>query len=247
MTNKYNMLIEICANSYKSAINAEKAGANRIELCSELAVGGITPSYGLLKKVMNDLTIPVHVLIRPRSGDFTFSKAEFEIMKENIQLCKELGVAGIVSGVLHLNNTIDIERTHQLVALSKPLNFTFHRAFDWIQNPLESIKKLEEIGVSRILTSGQKASAEKGIQNLFEWNNSTTITILPGGGISTDNILLFQENGFKEVHLSASTQIKTIEKPLISMNSHTHFEETKRATSDVQKIKNCIAILSNEK
>ncbi|MFT4576632.1 MAG: copper homeostasis protein [Polaribacter sp.] len=247
MTNKYNMLIEICANSYQSAINSEKAGANRIELCSELAVGGITPSYGLLKKVMNDLTIPVHVLIRPRSGDFTFSDAEFEIMKENIQLSKELGVAGIVSGVLHLNNTIDIERTHQLVALSKPMNFTFHRAFDWIQNPLESIKELEEIGVSRILTSGQKASAEKGIQNLFEWNNSTTITILPGGGISTDNILLFQENGFKEVHLSASTQIKTIEKPLISMNSHTHFEETKRATSDVQKIKNCIAILSNEK
>jgi copper homeostasis protein len=241
------MLIEICANSYQSAINAEKAGANRIELCSELAVGGITPSYGLLKKVMNDLTIPVHVLIRPRSGDFMFSDAEFEIMKENIQLCKELGVAGIVSGVLHLDNTLDIERTHQLVALSKPLNFTFHRAFDWIQNPIKAIKELEKIGVSRILTSGQEASAEKGIQNLIEWNNLTTTTILPGGGISSENVLLFQENGFKEVHLSASTQIKTIEKPLISMNSHTHFEETKIATSDVQKIKNCIAILSNEK
>jgi len=241
-----NMKVEICANSYQSAINAEKAGANRIELCSELAIGGITPSYGLLKKVINDLAIPVHVLIRPRSGDFTFSEAEFEIMKENIQLCKELGVAGIVSGVLHFDTTIDIERTQELVALSNPMNFTFHRAFDWVSNPLEEIKKLESIGVQRILSSGQEASAEKGIDHLVHWNNATNITIMPGGGINNSNIKLFQENGFKEVHLSASTQIKTIEKPRISMNSHKHFEETKLATSDVQKIKDCIALLSNE-
>ena len=125
------MKLEICANSYQSASNAEKAGAHRIELCAELAVGGITPSYGLLKKVMHDLTIPVHVLIRPRSGDFTYSDAEFQIMKENILICKELGVTGIVSGVLKLDNTIDIERTKELVAVAKPMNFTFHRAFDW--------------------------------------------------------------------------------------------------------------------
>jgi copper homeostasis protein len=240
------MFIEICANSYQSAINAEKAGANRIELCSELAVGGITPSFGLLKKVMTDLRIPVHVLIRPRSGDFTFSNAEFEIIKENILLCKELGVAGIVSGVLHFDNTIDYKRTQELVALSKPMNFTFHRAFDWAKYPLESIKKLEKIGVARILTSGQEASAGKGIHNLIKWKNTSAITIMPGGGIGTENILKFQENGFKEVHLSASTQIKTIEKPFISMNSNKHFEETKIATSDIQKIKKCIALLSHE-
>jgi len=240
------MLIEICANSYQSAINAEKAGANRIELCSELAIGGITPSYGLLKKVMNDLTIPVHVLIRPSSGDFTFSDAEFEIMKDNIQLCKELGVAGIVSGVLQLDNTIDIERTQVLVALSKPMNFTFHRAFDWVINPLAAIKKLENISIQRILTSGQEASAEKGIDKLEHWNKSTDIEIMPGGGIHTSNIKLFQVNGFKEVHLSASTQIKTIDTPPISMNSHKHFEETQLAISDVQKITDCIALLSNE-
>ncbi len=240
------MLVEICANSYQSAINAEKAGANRIELCAELAIGGITPSYGLLKKVLNDLTIPVHVLIRPRSGDFTFSEAEFEIMKENILLCKELGVAGIVSGVLHLNNTIDLERTQELVALSNPMNFTFHRAFDWVLNPTAAIKKLESIGVQRILTSGQEASAKKGIDHLVHWNNASNIKIMPGGGISTENLLLFKENGFKEVHLSASTQIKTIDTPRISMNSPKHFEETKLATSDIQKIKDCIALLSNE-
>lgn len=241
------MKIEICANSYQSAINAENAGANRIELCSELAVGGITPSFGLLKKVMTDLTIPVHVLIRPRSGDFTFSDTEFEIMKENIQLCKELGVNGIVSGVLFTDNSIDFERTKELIEHSKPMSFTFHRAFDWLKTPIINLKKLEAIGVERILTSGQKASANQGLSTLIKLQkNSTKISIMPGGGISFENILRFQENGFKEVHLSASTQIKTINKPFISMNSSKHFEETKIATSDVQKIKECIALLSNE-
>ncbi|MDG1529700.1 MAG: copper homeostasis protein CutC [Polaribacter sp.] len=242
------MLIEICANSYQSAINAEKAGANRIELCSELAVGGITPSYGLLKKVTKELTIPIHVLIRPRSGDFTFSDDEFNIMKENILLCKELGVKGIVSGVLHLDSSIDMERTKELVAISKPMNFTFHRAFDWVQNPIEDIIKLDEIGIVRILTSGQENTAEKGLQNLIAFQKvASKITIMPGGGINKNNINLFQENGFTEVHLSASSQIKTIEKPTISMNSNKHFDETQISTSDVQKIKNCIEITSNEK
>jgi len=241
------MKLEICANSYQSASNAEKAGAHRIELCAELAVGGITPSYGLLKKVMHDLTIPVHVLIRPRSGDFTYSDVEFQIMKENILICKELGVTGIVSGVLKLDNTIDIERTKELVAVSEPMNFTFHRAFDWVANPIKEIKELEKIGVNRILTSGQENSAEIGIHNLIEFNKTTSkITIMPGGGINQKNITLFQKNGFNEVHLSATIQTKTIEKPFVSMNSSKHFDETNLAFSDVQKIKNCLAIISNE-
>lgn len=242
------MKLEICANSYQSAVNAEEAGANRIELCSELAIGGITPSYGLLKKISEKLTIPIHVLIRPRSGDFTFSDAEFNIMKENILLCKELGISGIVSGVLHIDNSIDLTRTKELVEISKPMNFTFHRAFDWVKNPIEEIKKLAKIGVERILTSGQENSAEIGIQNLIAFQKSTSkITIMPGGGINQQNINLFQENRFKEVHLSASSQNKTIQKPTISMNSQKHFDETKLATSDIQKIKNCIEIISNEK
>ncbi|WKD87025.1 Copper homeostasis protein CutC [Polaribacter huanghezhanensis] len=241
------MLLEICANSYQSAINAEKAGANRIELCAELAVGGITPSYGLLKKVMNDLIIPVHVLIRPRSGDFTYSDAEFQILKEDILICKELGVLGIVSGVLHIDNTIDIERTKELVRIAKPMNFTFHRAFDWVVNPMDEIKNLEKIGVDRILTSGQKTSAEKGLNNLIKFQKATSkITIMPGGGINQQNIKLFQENGFKEVHLSATSQTKTIENPAISMNSSTHFDETQIATSDIEHIKTCLDIISNE-
>ena len=162
------MILEICANSYQSAINAEIAGAHRIELCSEISVGGITPSLGLLKKVMHSLHIPVQVLIRPRSGDFHYSNAEFDIMKENILQCKDLGCAGIVSGVLHANNNIDIERTRELIELSKPLTFTFHRAFDCVTNPKESLKQLIDLKVDRILTSGLQPNAEKGIELLIE-------------------------------------------------------------------------------
>lgn len=235
------MIVEICANSYQSAINAEKAGAHRIELCTELAVGGITPSYGLIKKVLENISIPVHVLIRPRSGDFIYSDDEFEIMKENIQFCKEMGCAGIVSGVLQRDNSIDIERTLELIKLSKPLSFTFHRAFDWVQNPKESLKQLEQISVDRVLTSGQESSAEHGISLLKELRELSDMTILPGGGINIDNIQLFQEAGFDEVHLSASKQTQTIETPKISMNSLKHFEETRLSFSDIETIQNILS------
>jgi len=238
---KRNMKLEICANSYQSAINAEKAGAHRIELCSELAVGGITPSYGLLKKVIADISTPVHVLIRPRSGDFTYSNEEFEIMKDNILLCKELGCAGIVSGILHKDNSIDIERIKELIALSKPMSFTFHRAFDWVENPVEEIKKLETIDVDRVLTSGQEASAEKGISLLKELKDKTSIKILPGGGINIDNVHVFKKAEFEEIHLSASVQIQTIETPKVSMNSSKLFDETNISFSDIEIIQNILS------
>lgn len=235
------MIVEICANSYESAMNAEKAGAHRIELCSELAVGGITPSYGMLKKIISDISIPVHVLIRPRSGDFTYSDQEFEIMKEDIQFCKELGVSGIVSGILNEDMTLDKERTQELVELSKPMSFTFHRGFDWLIDPIKSIHKLEEIGVNRVLTSGQESSAEQGIELLNKLRKESTLTIMPGGGITINNASLFKENGFKELHLSATKKRQTIDIPKISMNSLKHFEETQIAVSDIQTIQTILS------
>lgn len=232
------MLLEICANSYESAINAETAGAHRIELCSELAVGGITPSYGLLKKVMNDIKIPVQVLIRPRSGDFTYSRDEFEIMKENILLCKELGCAGIVSGILQQDQTIDAERTKTLMELAKPMTFTFHRGFDWVPNPLEAILELAVLGVDRVLTSGQAESAEKGILRLQELQElvENELIIMPGGGINPSNAYLFKESGFQEIHASATSIHQSINIPKISMNSTKLFNETRIATSNIGKI-----------
>ena len=237
------MKLEICANSYQSAINAQKAGAHRIELCSELSVGGITPSYGLLKKVMQDISIPAHVLIRPRSGDFTYSDDEFEIMKEDILFCKELGCAGIVSGVLHSDNSVDVERTKELVEISKPMSFTFHRAFDWVKNPKDEFLKLSEIGVHRILTSGQETSAEKGFSLLKELKKLTDITVMPGGGINVNNVAFFKDSGFEEVHLSASKQQKTIETPDVSMNSSKLFDETRLSVSDIETIQSILKII----
>lgn len=237
------MIVEICSNSYQSAINAEKAGAHRIELCSELAVGGITPSYGLIKQVVQNISIPVHILIRPRSGDFTYSKEEFEIMKQDILLCKELGASGIVSGVLHQNQRIDVARTEELVSFSDSMSFTFHRAFDWTIDPLASAITLQKIGVDRILTSGQQNSAEKGIELLKELKNKTTLGILPGGGVNMNNVHLFKQAGFEEIHLSASKQIQTTEQPKILMNSLKLFDETTISYSDIHTIKNILTKL----
>lgn len=237
--NSQKMLLEICANSYESAINASTAGAHRIELCSELAIGGITPSYGLLKKVMEELEIPVQVLIRPRSGDFTYSRSEFDIMKANIELCKQLGCAGIVSGVLLQDQTIDAVRTKELIDLAKPLNFTFHRAFDWTPDPIEAILQLAVLGVDRVLTSGQAQSAEKGILLLQELQEivENELIVMPGGGINPSNVYLFKESGFQEIHASATSIHQSINHPKISMNSGNLFNETRIATSNKEKIR----------
>ena len=228
------MILEICANSYQSAVNAEIAGAHRIELCSEISVGGITPSFGLLKKVLQSLTIPVHVLIRPRSGNFTYSSKEFDIMKENIRLCKDLGCDGIVSGVLHEDNTIDIKRTSELIELSKPMSFTFHRAFDVVSKPKEALLQLQNLEVDRLLTSGQKEKAEDGIDLLIELQKlaKNKLTILPGSGINSENCIHFKNSGFSEIHSSASK--------IISSRTHSYFGNTPQTVSDIDSIKNIL-------
>jgi len=205
------MLLEICANSYQSAKNAQEAGAYRVELCQELSVGGMTPSYGLLKQVTDTLSIPVFVLIRPRSGNFVYTEEEFDIMKQDIQLCKNLGCAGIVSGVLNKDNTIDIVRTKELIELSRPLQFTFHRAFDCVKDPKKSLEQLVDLEIDRVLTSGLETSAEKGLKLLKQLQEQANgrITILAGSGITSENAKLFKEAGFKEIHASASTEIES--------------------------------------
>lgn len=204
------MLLEICANSYQSAKNAQEAGAHRIELCQELSVGGITPSYGLIKQVVEELAIETFVLIRPRSGNFNYSEAEFEIIKKDILICKNLGCHGIVCGILNTDNTIDLKRTKELIELSKPIPFTFHRAFDCVPNPMEALEQLIELGADRVLTSGQKTIAENGLEILKQLKEKANnrITILPGSGINPDNAKLFKDAGFTEIHASASKLIQ---------------------------------------
>lgn len=242
------MILEICTANIQSAINAEKAGAHRIELCSELAVGGLTPSYGMIQEVLRKLSIPVFVLIRPRSGNFTYSNDEFEIIKADILNCKKMGCAGIVSGVLNDDHTIDASRTKELVELSKPLPFTFHRAFDWVPNPEEAIETLIDIGVNRILTSGQKTTAEQGLELLVQLKNQAKgrIQIMPGGGINAENAKLFKQNGFLEIHASASALISKTEKSKIAMNSATFFEEEKQFESNSEVIQSILKSIQDE-
>ena len=239
------MIVEICANSFESAFNAQQAGAHRIELCSELAVGGITPSYGLIEQVMTSLMIPVFVLVRPRSGDFNYSDAEFKIIKKDIELCKKLGCSGIVSGVLNRDNSIDILRTQELVELAKPLPFVFHRAFDLVPDPISALNELMEIGVQRVLTSGQESTALRGLELIQKLKSQAKnrITILPGGGINLENALQFKEAGFNEIHCSLSKFHQHVIQPKISMKSPVHFNEFGNSVSDYSKIKAIIKLL----
>ena len=203
------MIIEVCAESYEYAEKAEKAGADRIELCKHLHLDGLTPNYKTAKKTIENLNIPVFVLIRPRHGDFNYSEKEFELMKADIVKFKEMGCKGIVSGILNNDNTIDIKRTKELVNLSRPLEFTFHRAFDVVTDPLKELEKLIQLGVERVLTSGQKQKAVKGIELLKELkkNAKDKIIIMPGSGINKLNIMNFRS--FNEIHGSFKNEINT--------------------------------------
>ena len=204
------MIIEVCAESYEYAVKAEKAGADRIELCKDLHLDGLTPDLEIAKKTINKLNIPVFILIRPRESDFNYSNEEYELMKSDIVKFKEMGCKGIVSGVLNEDETIDIKRTKELVELSRPLEFTFHRGFDVVSDPFKEIENLIDIGVNRLLTSGQEETANEGIELLEALHKiaGNRIKIMPGSGINKTNIVNFKK--FKEVHGSFKEDINII-------------------------------------
>ena len=234
------MILEICANSFASASAAQKAGADRIELCTELSVGGLTPSFGLVEKVRQELNISVHVLIRPRSGNFTYSEDEIAVMLGDIEACKKLGCAGIVTGALTAKHEVDVVHTEILKKAAENMEFTFHRAFDWCIDPKEALGSLKRLGVQRLLSSGQQSSAFEGIELLRQLNEASegAIQIMPGGGISIENIDAFKQSGFHAVHLSATKKIQTLEQvPKVSMHGAIFFEEGIVATSSETMIR----------
>ncbi len=184
------MLKEACVESFVDALNAEKRGANRIELCENLVVGGTTPSYGTVKICLKKLNIPIYPMIRPRGGNFIYSKEEIAIMREDIKIFKELGVKGVVLGVLTGDNKIDIEKTKELVELAFPMEVTFHKAIDELENPLDFIDSLVEIGIKRILTSGCSSTALEGkdlINKMIE-KSKGRLKIVVAGKVTKDNI-----------------------------------------------------------
>lgn len=197
--------LEICANSIESALNAQNGGADRVELCSELSVGGITPSKGMIQMAKELLDIPLYVLIRPRSGDFHYSMMELEIMKEDIAFCAEIGCHGVVIGALTEDRQIDQSKTTQLMQAAQFMDVTFHKAFDAVQNQFEALDTLRDLGVQRILTSGGAENAVIGIDTLGELMDEADeeIIIMPGGGIRPENIDMLKGIGALEYHSAA--------------------------------------------
>jgi copper homeostasis protein len=187
MPNRF--VLEICVESVEYAIAAERGGAQRIELCSDLSSGGITPSSGLMQTVRRHVHVPIHVLIRPRAGEFYYSDYELEIMRDDIHAAKQFGVDGIVLGILHRNTRIDIERTKALVDLARPLPVTFHRAFDESENLETSLEEVIRTGASRILTSGGKPRAADALPTLARLVQAAKgrILLMPCGGIDSEN------------------------------------------------------------
>jgi len=200
------MIIEICANSFESAQIAQNAGAQRIELCTNLSVGGLTPTYREIEKVVSELTIPVHVLIRPRSGDFCYSESELAQILRDIAYCKQLGCAGVVSGVLTSEGKIDAAATKRLIAASEGMEFTFHRAFDECSDWENGFNFLLSAGVTRLLSSGQQTKAIDGIELLKRLKDraQNKLQIMPGGGVNAQNVMAFKEAGFQMIHFSAT-------------------------------------------
>lgn len=241
------MLLEICANSIQSAINAQKAGAQRIELCENLAQGGTTPSFGLISEARKNLEIKLNVLIRPRPGDFLYSDLEFEIIKKDIEKCKELGVDGIVCGILFSNGDIDIERTKELVELSKPMTFTFHRAFDFTNDPFKALEDVILTGADRVLTSGQQPTAIQGVHLIWDFIKIANgrIIIMPGSGVNEDNIEFLIETGAKEFHMSGTAPIESkMAFRKLGMTLGNPSEDYKIIESNIEKIKSVLAILN---
>jgi copper homeostasis protein len=201
------MKLEIIGFNIESCIAAQNAGANRIELCDGPGEGGTTPSYGFIKSARKVLEIDLYVMIRPRGGDFLYTNEEFEIMKADVAICKELGCDGIVFGILTKDGKVDKGRCKEIIDLAYPLEATFHRAFDRVADPVEALEDVIELGFERILTSGLKPKAEDGRQTIFELISKANdrIIIMPGSGITSENIISIAEStGAKELHSSAS-------------------------------------------
>lgn len=220
MRNK-DFIIEACVNSVVSAIEAEKGGAHRVELCDNLLEGGTTPSAATILLASQCLSVDLNVIIRPRGGDFCYSDVEFEIMKSDILAAKELGADGVVIGILDVDGRIDKKRTKVLVDLAQPLSVTFHRAFDMTSDPFQALHDLIKLKVDRILTSGQKNVAVEGIEliSALVKEAGEKVTIMPGCGITPENIeRLAEETGAKEFHVFA---MKCVESPMKFRNQKT--------------------------
>ena len=236
------VLLEIMADSIESAISAQRGGADRIELCENLGDGGTTPSPGLIQMAVDLLDIDVNIMIRPRGGDFYYTDLEYQVMKNNVQFCRNAGAAGIVIGLLNIDGTVDKERTEELVNLARPMKVTFHRAFDMTVDPFDALDELISIGVDHILTSGQRPTAREGadlIAELVKKADGRT-AIIAGAGITEHNIKeIIQKTRVKECHSSAKSLSQSkmeYQKTALFMGRQKELSEYETMVVDPEKV-----------
>jgi len=204
------MVLEICVDSVESALAAARGGAERLELCSDIAAGGISPSAGLIEYVRQRVRLDLSVLLRPRPGDFVYSDDEFEVLQSDIIQAKKLGANSVVIGLLDVYGDVDLERTRELVELARPLKVAFHRAFDMTRDLFASLDVLIAAGVDRVLTSGGKLRAVDGagVIRLLQEKAQDEIVIMPGGGITAANLLeIASRTGATEFHAGLKTRV----------------------------------------
>ncbi len=204
------VLVEVCVDSVASATAAERGGAQRVELCSDLLQGGVTPSLGLFAVVRSKVSIALHMIVRPRPGDFCYSEEEFDCMCRDIEFAKKEGADGVVVGILQRDGNVDVQRTRQLVSLARPLSVTFHRAFDMSAGPFRALEDVCLTGADRILTSGGQQECRQGVQivaQLVKWARGRT-KIMAGGRIGIhDAAAIIQQTGVRELHVGLATPI----------------------------------------
>jgi copper homeostasis protein len=207
------IILEVAVFSIEAALSAIKAGADRIEFCENPNEGGTTPSYGSLKTLIGLTKVPIYPIIRPRGGDFLYTNAEYECIKADLLMAKELGFPGAVIGLLNTDGTIDKTRTKELVQLAFPMQITFHRAFDRCNDPIKGLEDIIETGCKRILTSGQVPNVGDALPlvKLLVEKAAGRIIILPGSGVRANNCKkIINETGATEIHSSARKALTSL-------------------------------------
>jgi copper homeostasis protein len=242
-------LVEVCVDSAEGCAAAHEGGADRVELVASLAEGGLTPSLGTIEIARAVAPIPIVLMIRPRGGDFVYSPHELATMERDIHFAKELDVAGVALGVLRADGTVDRERMRALVELVRPLEVCFHRAFDMTRDPLEALETLIGLGIDRVLTSGQSASALEGVECIAALVRAARgrITVMAGGGVRAENVRrIVDASGVSAVHSSAR---RTTESAMVfrnlrcTMSSSSPRGDYERTFTDASSVRRIVGAL----
>ena len=236
-----NIILEASVYSIDGIIAAKDAGADRVELCDNIQEGGTTPSYGMIRQAKK-IDIPLFVIIRPRGGDFVYCESDIEVMLDDIAICRQLGVEGVVFGLLLPDGSIDLNNTARLVEAARPMQVTFHRAFDMCQDARTALKQLVGLGVERVLTSGQRNTAFEGKDILAELNQNCPegIKLLIGSGVNADNLKALHETiQADEYHMSAvqyESSSMEYKNPYISMGNNAEMDEFRVLKANPDKL-----------